>query len=69
MNTTINEGDKVKSNGRYADIQRKLGDGVHVVKHVGTIASCPFPLVWLDCGGGCFRADGFDVVNNNKESK
>ena len=60
--TTITAGDKVRSNGKYADIQRKFGDTVQTVKHVGKIASCPFPMVWLECGGGGFMADGFEVV-------
>ena len=58
----IKDGDKVMSNGRYEDIQRKLGNSVHTVVAVGSIPSCDSPLVWLDCGGGGFRADGFTVV-------
>ena len=61
-NATMKTGDKVKSNGKYADIQRKFGDTVQTVKFVGTIPSCKMPMVWLECGGGCFIADGFDVV-------
>jgi hypothetical protein len=55
-------GDKVKSNGRYRDIQAKFGDTVQTVKFVGTIPSCNRPMVWLECGGGGFMADGFSVV-------
>lgn len=58
----MKEGDKVKSNGKYADIQRKFGETVQTVKFVGCIPSCKKPMVWLECGGGCFMADGFDVV-------
>lgn len=71
--TTIKEGDKVKSNGKYADIQRKFGDTVQTVKYVGRIASCKQDTVWLVGGGGCFKADGFTVVEavhpESKEGK
>lgn len=60
--TTIKEGDKVKSNGKYADIQRKFGDTVQTVKYVGKIPSCKQYMVWLVGGGGCFMADGFTIV-------
>ncbi len=55
-------GDKVKSNGKYCDIAEKFGDAIHTVRYVAKIPSCKKPMVWLDCGGGCFCADGFDVV-------
>jgi hypothetical protein len=58
----MKEGDKVKSNGKYADIQRKFGDTVQTVKYVGKIPSCKQDMVWLKGGGGCFMADGFTVV-------
>lgn len=58
----MQEGDKVRSNGKYRDIQAKFGDTVHTVTAVGCIPSCKKPMVWLDCGGGGFMADGFDVV-------
>ena len=58
----MKEGDKVKSNGKYRDIHARFGDSVQTVRCVGTIPSCKKPMVWLDCGGGCFMADGFDVV-------
>lgn len=62
----MQEGDKVRSNGKYRDIQERFGDSVHTVMAVGEIASCPKPMVWLDCGGGCFMADGFSVVREGK---
>lgn len=62
MTGRIKEGDKVRANGKYADIQRRFGDAVHTVVVVGSIPSCKQPMVWLDCGGGCFMADGFDIV-------
>ena len=62
MQTVFQEGDKVKSNGRYEDIQRRFGDSVQTVLCVGDIPGCKKPMVWLKCGGGCFCADGFDVV-------
>lgn len=58
----IKEGDKVKSNGKYRDIQDRFGDTSHTVVAVGTIPSCKKPMVWLDCGGGGFMADGFSTV-------
>ena len=62
----MREGDKVRSNGKYPDIDAKFGDEVHRVRAIGTIPSCGKPLVWLDCGGGCFVADGFSVVEDGK---
>ena len=62
MKTKIKKGDMVKSNGKYSDIQRRFGDTPQKVKEVGTIASRPLPMLWLECGGGCFMADGFEVV-------
>jgi hypothetical protein len=58
----MKEGDKVRSNGKYRDIQAKFGDAVHTVRAIGSIPSCKQKMVWLDCGGGGFLADGFDVV-------
>ena len=58
----MREGDKVRSNGKYRDIQAKFGDAVHTVIAVGSIPSCKKQMVWLDCGGGGFLADGFEVV-------
>lgn len=58
----MKEGDKVKSNGKYADVHRKFGDTVQTVKYVGKIPSCKQDMVWLKGGGGCFMADGFTVV-------
>ena len=58
----MKEGDKVRSNGKYRDIQTKLGDAVHTVVAVGSIPSCKKQMVWLDCGGGGFLADGFETV-------
>ena len=58
----MKEGDKVKSNGKYPDIQRKFGDTVQTVRCVGSIPSCKKQMVWLECGGGGFMADGFSVV-------
>lgn len=58
----MKEGDKVKSNGKYPDIDAKFGDTIQTVLCVGKIPSCKTPMVWLTCGGGCFIADGFDVV-------
>lgn len=61
----MKEGDKVKSNGKYRDIHAKFGDAIQTVRFVGNIPSCKKPMVWLECGGGCFIADGFDVVGGN----
>lgn len=58
----IEVGDKVVSNGRYRDIHERFGNTEHVVKYVGEIPSCREPMVWLDCGGGGFLANGFRVV-------
>ena len=58
----MKENDKVRANGRYADIKRRFGDSVQEVKAIGNLPGNPRPLVWLKCGGGCFCADGFDVV-------
>ena len=63
----MKEGDKVRSNGKYRDIQEKFGDTVHTVVAVGKIPSCKKPIVWLDCGGGGFMADGFKVVKGGAE--
>lgn len=63
-------GDKVKSSGKYRDIQAKFGDTVQTVKQVGAIPSCNKQMIWLDCGGGAYMADGFTVVEEagGKES-
>ena len=61
----IQPGDKVKSNGRYQDLDAKFGDTVQTVRYVGEIPSCKKPMVWLECGGGCFCADGFTVVEGD----
>lgn len=58
----IQPGDKVKSNGKYEDLDAKFGDTVHTVRYVGEIPSSRKPMIWLECGGGCFCADGFTVV-------
>lgn len=58
----IKEGDMVRANSKYRDLQRKFGDSVHKVVAVGSIPSYPHTLVWLDCGGGACSADGFDIV-------
>ena len=58
----VREGDKVKANGRFPDLLAKFGDTVQTVRYVGTIPSCKRQMVWLECGGGAFMADGFDVV-------
>ena len=63
----MQEGDKVRSNGKYRDIQETFGDTVHTVIAVGCIPSCKKPMVWLDCGGGGFMADGFKVVKGGAE--
>ena len=63
----MKEGDMVRSNGKYPDIQRKFGNTVHTVRCVGSIPSCGRPMVWLDCGGGGFMADGFEVVKGGAE--
>lgn len=59
----IQPGDKVKSNGKYEAIDAKFGDTVHIVRYVGEISRRP--VIWLECGGGCFCADGFTVVKGN----
>jgi len=56
------EGDMVKANTKYADIKERFGDTPHKVVAAGSIPSCKQLMVWLDCGGGGFLADGFDVV-------
>ena len=61
----MQEGDKVRSNGLYRDIQAKFGNTVHTVRAIGSIPSCKQKMVWLDCGGGGFLADGFDVVKGD----
>ncbi len=58
----MKEGDKVISNGKYADIQHRFGDAVQTVRFVGSLPGNPKPMVWLECGGGCFCADGFKIV-------
>lgn len=63
----IHEGDKVRSSGKYRDIHAKFGDTAHTVVAVGKIPSCKKPMIWLDCGGGGFMADGFDVVDAPKK--
>ena len=62
MTNEIKPGDKVRSNGRYRDVHAKLGDTVQTVKYVGTIPSYSKQMLWLECGGGGFCADGFDIV-------
>ena len=62
MKARIRKGDKVRANGKYHDLSKKFGDKVQTVRYVGEIPSCRDPMVWLECGGGCFMADGFDVV-------
>lgn len=58
----MKKGDKVRANGRYRDVRERFGDSVQTVREVGKIPSCRKLMVWLDCGGGCFVSDGFDVV-------
>lgn len=45
--TNIKSGDTVKSNGKIANVHRALGDKTYEVRKVGTMASIPFPMVWL----------------------
>lgn len=61
----MKEGDKVKCNGKYEDLQRRFGDTVQTVIAVGKLPGTDKPLVWLKCGGGCFCADGFTVVEGS----
>ena len=63
----LKEGDRVMSNGKYPDLDAKFGDTIQTVRYVGEIPSCKKPMVWLTCGGGCFMADGFDVVEGGAE--
>lgn len=55
-------GDKVKSNGKYADINQKLGDVVLTIRHIGKIPSSEKTMLWLKDVAGCFSADGFEIV-------
>ena len=64
----MKEGDKVRSNGRYRDIQTKFGDTIHTVRAIDSIPSCNKTIVWLDCGGGGFLADGFEVVKGDGQA-
>lgn len=62
-------GDKVRANDRYFDIKEKFGDKVlTVVAEQHQIPSFPKQMVWLDCGGGGFVADGFDVVDDGSSN-
>lgn len=59
---TLKVGDKVKSNGKYADINQKLGDVVLTIRHIGKIPSSEKTMLWLKDVAGCFSADGFEIV-------
>jgi hypothetical protein len=63
----IKEGDMVRSNGKYCDVQRKLGDCVHKVIAVGSTPSYPHTLIWLECGGGAYCAEGFAIVEGGSK--
>lgn len=60
-------GDKVKSSGKYADIQSRFGDSTQTVRFIANSPVVKKKMVWLECGGGAFMADGFEVVSGGDE--